>query len=84
MGNGQPTQSCPYGVTRSGNGTADVTIKKPNGSSRVIFFENGKATGADTSQADGGEFSAEKESDLFIIRVDKERYEIPEAVIFGG
>ncbi len=84
MGNGQPTQSCPYGVTRSGNGTADVTVKKPDGRSRVIFFEKGKAIGANTSQADRGEFTASKESDLFIIRVGKERYEIPEAVIFGG
>lgn len=84
MGNGQPTGSCPFGVTRKGNGTADVTVKKPDGRSRMIFFEKGKAIGADTSQADPGAFSASKDSDLFIIRIGKERYEIPEAVIFGG
>jgi hypothetical protein len=84
MGNGQPTGSCPFGVTRKGNGNADVTVKKPDGRSRVIFFENGKAIGADVSQADPGDFSASKQGDLSIIRIGKERYEIPDAVIFGG
>jgi hypothetical protein len=84
MGNGQPTRNCPFGVTRKGNGTANVTVTKPDGRKRVIFFEKGKAIGADTSQADPGTFSASKQSDLFIIRIGKERYEIPEAVIFGG
>lgn len=84
MGNGQPTGSCPFGVTRKGNGTADVTVKKPDGRSRMIFFENGNAISADVSQADPGEFSASKEGDLSIIRIGKERYEIPDAVVFGG
>ncbi len=84
MGNGQPTGPCPFGVTRQGNGTANVTVKKSDGRSRVIFFKNGKAIGADVSQADPGEFSASKEGDLFMIRIGKERYEIPDAVVFGG
>jgi hypothetical protein len=84
MGNGQPTGSCPFGVTRKGNGNADVTVKKPDGRSRVIFFENGKAISADVSQADPGEFRASKEGDLSIIRIGNERYEIPDAVVFGG
>jgi hypothetical protein len=37
------------------------------------------------SQADGNmDFKATKEADLFMIRAGNERYEIPEAVIFGG
>jgi hypothetical protein len=41
--------------------------------------------GADTSEADGyHEFRADKESDLHLIRVGPERYEIPDAVILGG
>ena len=51
----------------------------------MIFFEKGKATGADLSQADGDmSFSATKEADLYKVRAGKERYEIPEAVVFGG
>lgn len=84
MGRGQPTGSCPFGVTRKGNGTANVTVTRPNGRTRVIFFERGRAIGADTSQADPGNFSASKKSDISIIRIGQERYEIPDAVVFGG
>ena len=81
---GQPTSLCPFGVNREGNGTGIVTITKPDGRTRSIFFEKGKATGYDMSQADRGEFSAQKQADLSIIRIGQERYEIPDAVIFGG
>ncbi|MGB8700867.1 MAG: hypothetical protein WCD18_15745 [Thermosynechococcaceae cyanobacterium] len=84
MGGGQPTTSCRFGVVRKGNGNGTVTVKKPDGRTRTIFFENGKATGYDQSQADPGEFSANKQSDLNIIHIGQERYEIPDAVIFGG
>lgn len=84
MGGGQPTGSCAFGVVREGNGSGAVTVTKPDGRTRSIFFENGQATGADVSQADGGAFSASKESDLNIVRIGQERYEIPDSVIFGG
>lgn len=83
VGRRQPT-SCSFGVTREGNGSGTVTVKKPDGGSRAIFFQNGKATGYDRSQADNGNFSATKQGDLNIIRIGQERYEIPDAVIFGG
>jgi len=84
MGEGQPLTSCSYGVIREVKGSAMVTITKPDGRTRTVFFEDGKATGYDQSQADPGEFSFTKEGDLFIIHIGHERYEIPEAVIFGG
>ncbi len=84
MGEGQPMGQCPFGVKREGNGTGMVTVTKSGGRTRVIFFENGRATGYDMSQADPGKFSAEKQSDLNIIRIGDERYEIPDAVIQGG
>ena len=84
MGGGQPTGSCAFGVTRQGNGSGIVTVTKPDGRTRAIFFENGRATGADVSQADPGEFSGSRESDLTIGRIGQERYEIPDAVIYGG
>lgn len=81
---GQPMIQCEFGVAREGSGNATVLVKMPDGRPRVIYFTNGVPTGADTSQADGyGEFSASKESDLNIIRVGDERYEIPEVVVFG-
>ncbi|HHP7230151.1 MAG TPA: hypothetical protein ACFCUY_04755 [Xenococcaceae cyanobacterium] len=84
MATEQPTGFCPFGVTREGNGTGMVTITKPDGRTRAIFFENGEATGYDMAEADSGEFNAEKQGDLSIIRIGQERYEIPDAVIFGG
>ncbi len=84
MGGGQPTGSCPFGVKREGGGSGMVTVTKSDGRTRTIFFENGTATGYDMSQADPGEFRAEKQSDMSTIFIGQERYEIPDAVIFGG
>ena len=50
-----------------------------------LYFKDGKARGADLSQADGNmKFSATKESGLYLIRAGNERYEVVEAVVFGG
>jgi hypothetical protein len=84
MAKGQPTGSCLFGVKREGKGSGIVTVTKPDGRTRAIFFENGEATGYDVNKADPGKFSAERQGDLSIIRIGEERYEIPEAVILGG
>lgn len=82
---GQPMSQCPFTVEREGNGSAMVKVTRPDGRMRVIFFEKGKATGADLSQADGNmKFKASKQGDLFKIQAGNERYEIVEAVVFGG
>ncbi len=83
MGDGQPTGNWPFGVKREGNGSATVTVTKPDGRTRSIFFENGRAIDADVSQADPGAFSASKQGDLQIVLIGRERYEIPDAVIYG-
>jgi hypothetical protein len=82
---GQPMGHCDFGVARAGGGTAAVSITRADGRKRAIFFKAGVAVGADLSQADGNmSFSASKEADLYMIRAGNERYEIPEAVIYGG
>lgn len=82
---GQPMTRCEMGVARHGGGYATVVITKPDGMKRALFFRMGKAIGADTSEADyAGPFSVIVENDLYLIRVGKERYEIPYAVVFGG
>jgi hypothetical protein len=82
---GQPMGQCAFGVTRDGGGTAAVAVTRQDGRKRFIFFEKGKAVGADLSQADGNmNFRAVKKADLYLIEAGDERYEIPEAVVFGG
>lgn len=77
-------QWCGFKVARGGNGNATIKIRKPDGRSRVIFFDNGKATSADLSQADGDmTFKARKQGDTYLIRAGREHYEIPEAAIYG-
>jgi hypothetical protein len=84
MGGGQPTGSCPFGVMRKGQGSGMVTVTRPDGRQRVIFFEQGRATGYDQSQADKGGFSATRQGDTTTVRIGEERYEIPDAVVSGG
>ncbi len=82
---GQPMGQCDFGVARGGGGTATVAVTLPDGRKRTIFFERGKPTGADLSQADGNmAFRATKAANLYKIDAGNERYEIPEAVVFGG
>ena len=83
LGDGVSRQ-CEFGVVRRGSGDADVTVFRTNGSRRIIYFQNGQAVGYDQSQADRGKFSVSKVGDLYIVRIGTERYEIPEAVIYGG
>lgn len=66
-------------------GYATIVIKKPGGRTRAIFFRMGWPIGADVSESEGRlDFTATRERDLHRIRVGNERYEIPDAVIFGG
>lgn len=76
---------CPFGVARAGGGYATVVVTRPDGMKRALFFRMGRAIGADSSEADSsGPFSARKSDDTYRIRVGRERYEVIEAVIFGG
>lgn len=82
---GQPMGRCEFGVARAGGGYATVVVKKPDGSTRAIFFRMGRPIGADVSESEGRlDFRASKQVDLHRVRIGNERYEIPDAVIFGG
>lgn len=82
---GQPMGQCDAGVARDAGGTATVIVTRPDGRTRAIFFEKGRAVSADLSQADGSQhFWATKKGDLYLIEAANERYVIPEALVFGG
>jgi hypothetical protein len=81
----QPMGQCDFGVARAGGGYATVIVARPDGRPRAVYVRHGTAIGVDTSEADpAGEFHATREGDLTLIRVGDERYEIPDAVLFGG
>ncbi|VVO09718.1 hypothetical protein PS712_03357 [Pseudomonas fluorescens] len=78
---GQPSSVCPFRTTRGLGGNADVWIALPTGKERYIEFREGKPIGTDP----GLTLSFERSGDLSLIRIGSvERYEIPDALIFGG
>lgn len=82
---GQPMGQCDFGVARGANGEAAVVVTRPDGTTRALFFVDGAFNSADTSQADGyPEYGVSRQSDLNLIHVGDERYEIPDALVQGG
>jgi hypothetical protein len=78
---GQPMSLCQAGVVRGDAGQAVVSVKWPDGGERIIRFRDGKP---ESSNAED-EFRFSREADLNMIRIGKgERFEIPDALPFGG
>ena len=72
---------CRFGVIRRGSGNATVRVFWPDGGERNIYFENGRAGSSDSSAP----IRSEKTLDLNRVFIGKqERFEIVDAVIFGG
>ena len=85
LSSGQPTTNCEFIVARSGEGYATVKVTISETKERIFFFRLGIPIGLSVAEADPtGPFSKEKESDLNIIHVGDERYEIPDAVVLDG
>jgi hypothetical protein len=78
-----PMSSCPFGVQREGGGTATVTVFLPDNAVRVIRFERGEAKGAEMASGFQA-VASEREGDRTRVRIGDQRFEIPDAVIFGG
>ena len=76
----QPIQKCPFGVIRSGAGNASVWIALGGGTERHILFENG----VPVTTGPSGALRFDIVDGLYTIRVDTERYEMPEEVVNGG
>lgn len=74
---GQPTRQCQFGVVRQGNGTALVTIFSKDNEEYLLKFNNGKL-----SSPSG---KTQKRADLSLVELNThERFEISDAVIYGG
>lgn len=85
---GAPMQDCAFGVTRErpGSGNGSVVINWPYGGSRAIYFEAGNPVSFDQSQADQRLKMTVSRADngMIIVIIGEERFEIPDAVIWGG
>ncbi|MEQ1950082.1 SH3 domain-containing protein [Mesorhizobium sp. CN2-181] len=78
---GQPMTHCSAAVRRREDGEATVTVTWPDGGQRVILFTNGRADNSDSPDP----LTYTREADLNMIRIGKaERFEIPDALPFGG
>jgi len=81
---GQRLGRCEIGVSRGVGGDATAAVTFANGFSRLLYFAHGafisanptmSGTGTDTDwQLDGG---------VHVIRVDDQRFDVPDALLFG-
>lgn len=77
---GQPMNRCAARVARSGPDAATVTVKWPDGGTRVLEFRDGEPAGSNGR----GEFRFTREATLNMIRIGtSERFEILDALPFG-
>ena len=85
VGLGAPMGRCPAGVARGPGGEATVRVTQPGGGMRLLFFAEGRLAGTDASEADvAARPQVQREGDLTIIRLGRERYEVSDAFILGG
>ena len=77
----QPMGRCAFRVSRGSGGTASLWVALPAGGERYLDFREGNLVGSDPGKAT----HQERLGDLNLIFIDGiERYEIPDAVIYGG
>lgn len=81
METSQPFGQCEFRVSRGSGGTASVWVTLPSGGERYFDFREGELVGSDPNLT----FRQERTGDLNSILInEKERYEMPDALIFGG
>jgi uncharacterized protein YraI len=82
---GAAETQCAFGVIRQGGGSGSVELTLPDGTTRVLQFRNGTAVSVDpVAGAAAPVFSAARKGDSSIVTLGDQRFDIPDAVIFGG
>jgi len=81
LATGQPMGTCEFRVSRGTGGTASVWVSLPSGGERYMDFRDGHLVGSDP----GLSISHERTGDLNTVSINgAERYEFPDAVLYGG
>jgi len=81
---GQALGKCRVAVARSDGGDATAVVTFPNGFARGHYFVHGEFVAASATMSGvGTDTDWRLESGLHYIRVDDQRYELPDALVFG-
>jgi len=80
---GGPVMECQQGVIRLGNGSASVTVRKPDGSTRTITYSKGSPVGYDQSLTRPVPMTWSRQDDQTTVRIGGETFMIPDAVFWG-
>lgn len=85
MNPGQAMASCTAHVARGdGDGEATAVVAFGNGFRRTLFFEGGAFVAGDaTMSGTGRDTDWQARDGMHLIRVDDQRFEIPDTLLFG-
>lgn len=81
---GQQLGRCGAAVTRGTGGDAAVVVTFPNGFARTLYFVHGEFVSASATMSGVGRDTAWRlDGGLHVIRVDDQRYELTDVLVFG-
>ncbi|MEM1372794.1 MAG: SH3 domain-containing protein [Pseudomonadota bacterium] len=81
---GDPMGPCRAGIARGTGGDATVVVTFPSGFARRLTFRNGEFVLADTTMSGNGtDIDWRLTKGRHAIRVDDQRFDLPDALIFG-
>ncbi|MEL7117363.1 MAG: hypothetical protein AAGP08_17560, partial [Pseudomonadota bacterium] len=82
---GEPLGTCRVGVARGTGGDATVVATFGNGFARKLYFKHGEFLAANTTMSGNGtDTDWRLEDGVHYVRVDDQRFELPDAFVFGG
>lgn len=80
----QQMEECSAGAARSDGGDATVVVRFSNGFSRTLYFTHGAFISANATMSGvGTDTDWRVEEGLHILRVDDQRFELPDTLVFG-
>ncbi|MEM1299644.1 MAG: hypothetical protein AAGH68_10230 [Pseudomonadota bacterium] len=81
---GEALGLCKASVARGTDGTATVVVRFSNGFARKLYFEERRFISASATMSGvGRDTDWAREGGVHLIRVDDQRYELPDAFVFG-
>jgi hypothetical protein len=81
---GEPLAQCSYSIKRDETGKTTVTVVFANGFKRRLFFKDGKFVKASVTMSGvGTDTDWSLKDGRHMIRVDGQRYEVPDTLIAG-